>query len=72
MKITGQHLVKLNIVDGLIKEPVGGAHRDTAKAIKDVGKAIKKELDALAKLGPDELKRQRRERFYAIGREGLG
>lgn len=72
MKITGQHLLKLSIVDGLIKEPVGGAHRDTAKAIKDVGKAIKKELDALVKLGPDELKRQRRERFYAIGREGLG
>lgn len=72
MKITGQHLLKLSIVDGLIKEPVGGAHRDTAKAIKDVGKAIKKELDGLVKLGPDELKRQRRERFYAIGREGLG
>lgn len=72
MKITGDHLLKLNIVDGVIKEPVGGAHRDTAKTMKDVGKAIKKELDQLVKLGPEELKRQRRERFYAIGREGLG
>lgn len=72
MKITGDHLLKLNVVDGVIKEPVGGAHRDTAKAIKDVGKAIQKELDELIKLGPEELRRQRRERFYAIGRDGLG
>lgn len=72
MKITGDHLLKLSIVDALIKEPVGGAHRNKQKIIKDVGKAINKELDALVMLSPEELKRQRRERFYAIGREGLG
>lgn len=72
MKITGDHLLKLSIVDALIKEPVGGAHRNKQKIIKDVGKAINRELDALVMLSPEELKRQRRERFYAIGREGLG
>ena len=72
MKITGEHLLRLNIVDDVIKEPVGGAHRNTAKMIKDVGKAITKQLDQLAELNPDELRRQRRDRFYAIGREGLG
>ncbi len=72
MKITGEHLLRLNIVDDVIKEPVGGAHRNTAKMIKDVGKAITKQLDQLAELSPDELRRQRRDRFYAIGREGLG
>ena len=72
MKITGDHLLRLHIVDGVIKEPVGGAHRDTDKAMKAVGKAIKAELKTLTALKPEELKRQRRERFYAIGREGLG
>lgn len=72
MKITGEHLLRLNIVDDVIKEPVGGAHRNTAKMIKDVGRAITKQLDQLAELSPDELRRQRRDRFYAIGREGLG
>ena len=72
MKITGEHLLRLHVVDGVIKEPVGGAHRATDKAIKAVGRAIKKELDGLVGLTPEELKRQRRERFYAIGREGLG
>ncbi len=72
MKITGDHLLRLHIVDGVIKEPVGGAHRDTDKAMKAVGKAIKAELKTLTTLKPEELKRQRRERFYAIGREGLG
>ncbi|MEO9971093.1 MAG: acetyl-CoA carboxylase carboxyltransferase subunit alpha [Hyphomonadaceae bacterium] len=72
MKITGEHLLKLHIVDGVIKEPVGGAHRDPEFAVREAGKVIEKELKALLKLKPDEIKRQRRERFYAIGREGMG
>lgn len=72
MKITGEHLLRLHIVDGVIKEPVGGAHRDPERTIKDAGKMIESELKKLLKLSPEEIKRQRRERFYAIGREGLG
>jgi len=72
MKITGEHLLKLHVVDQIVKEPIGGAHRDPVYAVREAGKAIEKELKALLKLKPDELKRQRRERFYAIGREGLG
>ncbi|MEL7129204.1 MAG: acetyl-CoA carboxylase carboxyltransferase subunit alpha [Pseudomonadota bacterium] len=71
MKITGEHLMKLHVVDAVVKEPVGGAHRDPDKAIKDAGKAIEKMLKDLVKLTPEEVKSQRRERFYAIGREGL-
>jgi len=72
MKITGEHLLKLHIVDQVIKEPVGGAHRDPEQAVKNAGKVIEKELKALLKLTPEEVKRQRRDRFYAIGREGMG
>ncbi|MEQ3745622.1 MAG: acetyl-CoA carboxylase carboxyltransferase subunit alpha [Henriciella sp.] len=71
MKITGKDLLKLKVVDAVIKEPVGGAHRDPQKAMKTAGKAISKALDELLDLSPQDLKIQRRERFYAIGREGL-
>lgn len=71
MKITAEDLKKLKVVDGVVKEPVGGAHRAPEKAIRAAGKAIDKALQALMALSPQELKAQRRERFYAIGREGL-
>ncbi|MEO0785665.1 MAG: acetyl-CoA carboxylase carboxyltransferase subunit alpha [Pseudomonadota bacterium] len=69
MKITAQDLKSRGIVDDIVKEPIGGAHRDPAKAVNNAGKAIQKALNGLEGLSPQELKRQRRERFYAIGRE---
>ncbi|MCH2458053.1 MAG: acetyl-CoA carboxylase carboxyltransferase subunit alpha [Henriciella sp.] len=71
MKITSEDLLKLKVVDDVVKEPMGGAHRDPQRAISQAGKAIEKALSELSCLSPVELKRQRRERFYAIGREGL-
>ncbi|MCZ4296762.1 acetyl-CoA carboxylase carboxyltransferase subunit alpha [Henriciella marina] len=71
MKITSEDLLKLKVVDDVVKEPMGGAHRDPQRAISQAGKAIEKALSELAGLSPVELKRQRRDRFYAIGREGL-
>lgn len=71
MKITGPDLLRLKVVDIVVKEPVGGAHRDAKKAVASAGKAIDKALQELMALKPTELKQQRRERFYAIGREGL-
>ena len=71
MKITSEDLLKLKVIDAVVQEPVGGAHRDPQRAISQAGKAIEKALGELEGLSPAELKRQRRERFYAIGREGL-
>ncbi len=71
MKITATDLLKMKVVDGVVKEPVGGAHRAPEKALRAAGKAIDKALQALSQLSEQELKIQRRERFYAIGREGL-
>jgi len=71
MKITSEDLLKLKVIDDVVKEPMGGAHRDPQRAVSQAGKAIEKALGELAGLSPAELKRQRRERFYAIGREGL-
>ena len=68
MKITAEDLIALKIVDRIIPEPVGGAHSDPAAAIELVGDALEAELKPLLSLSPDELRRQRAERFYAIGR----
>jgi len=69
MKITAQDLIKLGIIDKIIKEPVGGAHRDREKTIKSVGTAI---ITALKDLQPMDSKariERRREKFLAIGRD---
>jgi acetyl-CoA carboxylase carboxyl transferase subunit alpha len=71
MKITAQDLLGMKIVDRIIPEPPGGAHSDPDAALKAVGDAIEEELKALDGLTPDELRKQRAERFYAIGRIGL-
>ncbi len=68
MKITAQDLAGLNIVDRVIPEPVGGAHADPEGAIKAVGDAVEDELKRLLPLSADDLRRQRADRFYAIGR----
>jgi acetyl-CoA carboxylase carboxyl transferase subunit alpha len=71
MAITGPDLLKHKIVDGIVKEPVGGAHRDPQRAMASAAKALDAALRDLEGLTPAELRRQRRDRFYAIGREGL-
>ena len=68
MKITAPDLVELKIVDRIIPEPAGGAHADPAAAIEAVGEVLAEELDALSGLSPDQIRKARADRFYAIGR----
>ena len=68
MKITAQDLIGLRIVDKIVPEPTGGAHADRAAAIAAVGDALEAELTLLAAMTPDQLRGQRADRFYAIGR----
>ena len=68
MKITAQDLKRLGVIDQIIKEPVGGAHRVPQKAMKTVGAKILKNIEALEALSPDELIKARREKFLRIGR----
>lgn len=71
MKITGKDLLKTKVIDAIVKEPVGGAHRDPAKAMANASKALHKALKELEGLSAAELRKQRRDRFLAIGREGV-
>ena len=69
MKITAQDLIRFGIIDGVIPEPAGGAHRDPAAAIAATGRAISNSLRSLNNMGPDELRNARAEKFLAIGRK---
>ena len=70
MKITAPDLIELKIVDRVIPEPLGGAHADREKAIQNVGQVLEEELKAMSGLSAEQLKKQRADRFYAIGRLG--
>jgi acetyl-CoA carboxylase carboxyl transferase subunit alpha len=67
MKMTAQDLLKLGVIDRIVPEPMGGAHRDPLRTAVSLGAAIGEELDALAKVKPAELMKRREERFLAIG-----
>ena len=67
MRITAQDLEQLGVIDRIVPEPVGGAHRDPAAMAASLAAAIGQELDALADLPVDQLRRQREDRFLRIG-----
>jgi acetyl-CoA carboxylase carboxyl transferase subunit alpha len=66
-KLTADELKKLGIIDEVIKEPLGGAHRDQKFAIKNVGLSIKRNLDNLTSLSIDELVERRYQKYREIG-----
>ncbi|MFN7397729.1 MAG: acetyl-CoA carboxylase carboxyltransferase subunit alpha [Sandaracinobacter sp.] len=68
MRISAQDLAELGVVDSVVKEPVGGAHRAPANAMKNLGDAIAKSLEGLGNLSPEALKAERRSRFLAFAR----
>jgi acetyl-CoA carboxylase carboxyl transferase subunit alpha len=68
MKITAQDLLRLGIVDGIIPEPVGGAHRDAEGVVQTAGDVIVKAITEFDGLSPDEIRKDRRDKFLAMGR----
>ena len=71
MKITAQNLHQLGVIDRVLPEPIGGAHRERHQMIKEAGDGIEEELRGLEKLDGATLKRLRREKFLAMGRVGV-
>lgn len=68
MKVTAQDLLRLKVIDRIIAEPVGGAHRDPSATAAALAKAIGEELDGLAKLSAKARTTMREERYLRIGR----
>ena len=68
MKITAQDLADFGVIDTIVTEPAGGAHRDAAATIAAAGAAIAAAFTELSGLDGDSIRRERRQKFLAIGR----
>ena len=71
LKLTANDLMEFGVIDSVIGEPVGGAHRSPDGAIQAAGEAIDAALAALGNLDGEQLKSNRREKFLEMGRNGL-
>jgi acetyl-CoA carboxylase carboxyl transferase subunit alpha len=71
MKITAQDMVRFGVIDGVIPEPVGGAHRDPQAAIAVTGDAIATALSELRGLDRESVRMQRRDKFLTMGRNAV-
>ena len=71
-KLTAQDLYALGIIDRIVGEPVGGAHRNRLEVIKDVGMAIEQVLGTFSSMEGEALLRHRHEKFLSMGAKGLG
>ena len=71
LRLTAQDLDALEVIDGIVEEPVGAAHRDLETAVAAVGDAIETALTETSSLEPGSLVAQRKQKFLAMGHKGL-
>jgi acetyl-CoA carboxylase carboxyl transferase subunit alpha len=69
MKITAQDMLRFGVIDSILREPAGGAHRDPHATIATTGDAIAQALNDLRSLDRDAVRQQRRQKFLDIGRK---
>jgi acetyl-CoA carboxylase carboxyl transferase subunit alpha len=67
MKITSKDLLDLGVIDEIVPEPIGGAHRDPPRAAQQIDQAILRHLDQLVALPAEELLRRRYDKFRRMG-----
>lgn len=67
LKMTAQDLLKFGLIDEIVKEPVGGAHRNPKAAASILRRVLRRNLNQLSKMPPEELQRQRREKIRKMG-----
>ena len=67
LQLTAQHLKKVGVVDKVIKEPLGGAHRDKKKALEEVKKSLLEEIIAFQKIDRQKIKKQRSDKYINMG-----
>ena len=67
LKLTAQHLEKLGVVDKIVNEPLGGAHRNKNKALEDVKKAVLKEVISFQKIDRQQIKKLRSDKYINMG-----
>ena len=68
LKLTAEHMLEFKLIDGIIKEPLGGAHRNKTLMITNIKNSLKKNLQNYDNLSPEEILNERKNRFLKIGR----
>jgi acetyl-CoA carboxylase carboxyl transferase subunit alpha len=68
MKVTAQHLKELGVIDRIVAEPLGGAHREPGVAVQALGDGIAEALERMDGMSPESLRQARRAKFLAMGR----
>ncbi|HKF64853.1 MAG TPA: acetyl-CoA carboxylase carboxyltransferase subunit alpha [Dongiaceae bacterium] len=71
LKMTAEDLLKLGVIDEIVPEPLGGAHRDRPKMIASLGDAIETALTELSRQDGARLRAERREKYLNMGKKGL-
>jgi acetyl-CoA carboxylase carboxyl transferase subunit alpha len=71
LRLTAQDLERLGVIDGIIPEPIGGAHRQVDAAFAAVREAIDMHMNQLVRIDPGQLRARRRDKFLMMGRNGL-
>ncbi|MGD9649538.1 MAG: acetyl-CoA carboxylase carboxyltransferase subunit alpha [Dongiaceae bacterium] len=69
LKLTAQDLEQLKVIDGIVPEPLGGAHRNPKEAAQNLSKAVENALKSLAQFTPQQLREQRSQKFLKMGRD---
>ena len=67
LKLTAQHLKEIGVVDHIVPEPLGGAHRDKEKIISDVEQIVFNEINKFKSMGPKQIKKSRTDKFIEMG-----
>ena len=71
LRLTAQDLLKLELIDEIVPEPLGGAHRDKAATVTALGDSLERELKVLTAIDGGTLRSRRREKFLSMGKEAL-
>ena len=71
LRLTAQDMIKLGVIDEIVDEPLGAAHRDPQQAIADLGDAIDRQLSSLSSLSGDAIVADRHDKYIALGEKGL-
>jgi acetyl-CoA carboxylase carboxyl transferase subunit alpha len=72
MRLTAQDLLKLGVIDEVVPEPLGGAHRQPTEALEALGDRIEAALRKLSPLDGGSLRARRRDKFLEMGKQGIG
>ena len=67
LRLTADDMLTLGVIDGIVPEPVGGAHRDIALALENLGDAIAEQLSAFTDMDAEALKQDRADKYIKIG-----